>query len=117
MSDLISRKDLQDHLLHDWAFNFKRTEYKDRKGYRKRDNEVQTVIINMPEVPNDEEFIIKWLAEAFENPCNYGFNQQDIAEFMGENCPEWCDENCGKVSNFECWKKYFEVLRSKENER
>ena len=54
MSDLISRKDLQDHLLHDWAFNFKRTEYKDRKGYRKRDLEVQTVIINMPTMVPEE---------------------------------------------------------------
>ena len=79
---------------------------------------VHEAIDKLPNIaPPDNDFIIKWLAEAFENPCNYGFNQQDIAEFMGENCPEWCDENCGKVSDFECWKKYFEILKSKESEK
>ena len=52
-SDAISRQALKDALVHDWAFHFPQTKYNERKGYRKRDREVSTVIENMsPIIPS-----------------------------------------------------------------
>ena len=48
--DAISRQALKDALVHDWAFHFPQTEYNERKGYRKREREISTVIENMPPV-------------------------------------------------------------------
>ena len=56
MSDLIDRELLREHILHDWAEHFPQTEYRDRKGYRKRNSEIETVIINMPPV-NPQKWI------------------------------------------------------------
>lgn len=58
-----------------------------------------------------EDFIYNWLAQAFDSPCNYVFNNQDISSFMYEECPNWCEENCGKIPRSECWRKYFEAVK------
>ena len=37
-----------------------------------------------------------------------------ICGYMFDYCQEWCDENCGKVEDWECLKKYIE---EKQNDR
>ena len=51
------------------------------------------------------------LGECFDSPCNFGFNGLDMTtdEYMLEKAPDWCEENCGKVSDAVCWQKFFEL--------
>lgn len=58
-----------------------------------------------------EDFIYIWLGQAFDVPCNYTFNGQDISDFMSEECGSWCEEHCGKTPFSECWKKFFEKYK------
>lgn len=48
------------------------------------------------------DFIYKELAELFEIPCNFS----PMDEIMFES--ERCEDDCGKIPNSECWKRYFE---------
>ena len=83
MADLIDRQALKDALLYDWAFHFPQTEYSERKGYRKRDREVSSVIENLPPVHAEPKtghwikivtekdgFNEKWHYECSECKCN-----------------------------------------------
>lgn len=45
----------------------------------------------------------------FGSPCNYFSIDEEMLDYMVEHECEWCNENCGKVSDGVCWKKYFEV--------
>ena len=56
------------------------------------------------------ELLLHWLAQAFGSPCGWTFNKQDIADFIGERDPEFCNKKCG-CSAYECWKKYFELYK------
>lgn len=49
------------------------------------------------------DFICKELAEMFSIPCN--FSPQD--EIMLESGK--CENDCGKISDEECWKRYFQI--------
>lgn len=62
--------------------------------------------------------ICKYIGDAMECPCNYGFNGISVDEFMLENNEEWCDVNCSMFTHKDyapCWKRFFETLAEKEN--
>lgn len=48
--------------------------------------------------------IYEKLADLFDIPCNYS----PCDEIMFES--ERCREDCGNISDAECWKRYFEVV-------
>lgn len=48
--------------------------------------------------------IYEKLADLFDIPCNYS----PCDEIMLES--ERCIEDCGIISDAECWKRYFEVV-------
>lgn len=64
------------------------------------------------------DFMIRWLDDKMDVPCNYVLDDVEIDEFMIENAPGWC-EKCEWHSGNDgrsCWKKYFEILKSQEEE-
>ena len=48
--------------------------------------------------------IYEKLADLFDMPCNFS----PCDEIMLES--ERCREDCGNISDAECWKRYFEVV-------
>ena len=60
------------------------------------------------------DFVISFMAEMFGYPCNYSMNKIDIAEYMCDNCAEWCEKYCNHCSEKECWKKFLKTV-SEEN--
>lgn len=48
------------------------------------------------------DFICGVLAELFDSPCNFS----PMDEYMLQD--EYCEHNCGKVADKDCWKRYFE---------
>lgn len=48
------------------------------------------------------DFIYKELAELFGIPCNFS----PMDEIMLES--ERCEDDCRKIPDSECWKRYFE---------
>ena len=48
--------------------------------------------------------IYEKLADLFDIPCNYS----PCDEIMFES--ERCKDDCGDISEAECWKRYFEVV-------
>ena len=54
-----------------------------------------------------EQFICRTLAEWFDEPCNFTFCGTDATDII--NDPEWCEEHCGNIAPWECWKKLFEA--------
>ena len=48
--------------------------------------------------------IYEKLADLFDTPCNYS----PCDEFMLENGR--CREDCGNISDAECWRRYFEIV-------
>lgn len=61
------------------------------------------------------DFTLELLGELLDEPCSYSFDGNGLDEYMFEHCGEWCNENCGKISAAECWRKYIET-RFKEEE-
>lgn len=59
--------------------------------------------MNMPM----EKFIYMQLAEWFGTPCDYGMGAREATDIIDD--PEWCEENCGEVDDWKCWKKLFEA--------
>ena len=53
------------------------------------------------------EFICRTLAEWFEEPCNYAFGGIEAKDRIDDD--EWCEEHCGNIAEWECWKKLFEA--------
>lgn len=53
MDKYINREELRDAILHNWNYNS--LPYKDRKGYRLRDREIDTIIINMPNAYKEDK--------------------------------------------------------------
>lgn len=62
----------------------------------------------------NEDFIYKELERLFSIPCNYS----PMDEIMWESGR--CEDDCGKVSGADCWRRYFEeknkIERGTENE-
>lgn len=50
------------------------------------------------------DFICEELAELFDSPCNY--SPMDEKMFQDS----YCESHCGKVTDKECWKQYFEKV-------
>ena len=48
------------------------------------------------------EFICELLAEWFDSPCNYSPMDEQMFK------DSYCESHCGKVTDAECWKRYFE---------
>lgn len=69
----------------------------------------------------DAEHIIKLISKYFEPPCQYEYGDLDAYEFMNDIDPEtgveWCEENCGKVSCYDCWYRFFELVVKAEKEQ
>ena len=63
-------------------------------------------ILNSSDVVEAEKVnkIYKKLADLFDTPCNFS----PCDEIMLES--ERCREDCGNISDAECWKRYFEVV-------
>ena len=62
--------------------------------------------------------IIKYIDDAMGAPCDYGFGDIQVDEFMNEHNWEWCEEHCpvGENRNFEaCWRRFFETLIMLDN--
>ena len=61
------------------------------------------------------DILIKYIAEVMDYPCEYGFGDIDVAEFMYDNNPGWCEGNCGsgEITCEDCWRKFFETLIEK----
>lgn len=61
------------------------------------------------------DFICDKIAEYFDSPCNYEFGSLDVAEYMVDKLPEWCDNTCESKCESkkygECWKRFFELLK------
>lgn len=60
------------------------------------------------------DFTLEFFAELCDAPCNWSIDGNGLDEYMLEHCGEWCNENCGKISAAECWRKYIET-RFKED--
>lgn len=57
--------------------------------------------------------IIKYIGAVMDQPCTYGFGELDVAEFMNEYNPEWCEAHCDDENCEACWRKFFETLVEK----
>ena len=69
----------------------------------------------------DAMHIIQLIAKYFEPPCQYEFGDVSAYDFInevfGEEGIEWCEENCGNVSDCDCWKRFFDMMIKAENEQ
>lgn len=54
------------------------------------------------------EFICRQLAKDFEIPCNFS----PMDEIMFESGK--CENDCGEIEEWECWRRYFETMKAKE---
>ena len=52
--------------------------------------------------------LLQWLADHFEEPCNYTFDDVDVWEYIFEHDPDYCEKHCGQEVK-ECWRKYLEL--------
>ena len=59
----------------------------------------------------DAEHIIKLISKYFEPPCQYEYGIDP------ETGVEWCEENCGKVSCYDCWVRFFKIIAEAEKEQ
>lgn len=58
------------------------------------------------------DFILEEIARLFGYPCDCG-----IEDTIFENDVEWCENNCNQASAKECWQKYFQIKKEKNNEK
>ncbi len=69
----------------------------------------------------DAEHIINLIAKYFEAPCQYEFDDVDAYDFCNSADPKngigWCEEHCGKVSNYECWLHFMKLMMKAEKEQ
>ena len=69
----------------------------------------------------DAEHIIRLIAKYFEPPCQYEYGDLDAYDFMNaidtETGVEWCEQNCGKVSCYDCWVRFLNTLSEAEKEQ
>ena len=69
----------------------------------------------LTEMEKQLDFIYSWLAEMWEHPCNYGFENEDVATEMHEKCEEWC-EGCDNHTAKDCWKQYLKMKFAESEE-
>ena len=50
------------------------------------------------------DFICELLAEWFDSPCNYSPMDEQMFK------DNYCESHCGKITDAECWKRYFEKM-------
>ena len=60
------------------------------------------------------DFICEKVAEYFDSPCDYEFGSLDVALYMNEKAPDWCETHCDSKKYNECWKKFFELLKDEK---
>ena len=60
------------------------------------------------------DFICEKVAEYFDSPCDYEFGSLDVALYMNEKAPDWCENHCDSKKYGECWKKFFELLKDEK---
>ena len=69
----------------------------------------------------DAEHVIRLIAKYFEVPCQYEFDDVDAFDFCNSADPKngigWCEEHCGKVSNYECWLHFMKLMMKAEKEQ
>lgn len=69
----------------------------------------------------DAEHIIHLIAKYFDVPCQYEYGDVDAFDFINEidnpDGIEWCEANCGVVSSYDCWFRFFEMMMKCENEQ
>jgi len=53
---------------------------------------------------------IEFLSSNFGAPCEYTFDGEAASETM-ECFRDWCEANCSKVKDEQCWKMYFKARR------
>ena len=65
------------------------------------------------------DFVCKALADWFDEPCNYGFGDVEVALFMisdGDTYrDQWCDSHCDEHDSAECWKRFFQLWKERED--
>lgn len=64
--------------------------------------------------------VIRLIANFFEPPCQYDYGDLDAYDFINaidENGISWCEENCEKVTCYECWRRFFDLIIRCENEQ
>ena len=54
------------------------------------------------------------IADIFGSPCDYSLVDEFAADPI-EN--KKCGENCGKYTDAECWQRYFDLKRRKEDKQ
>ena len=58
----------------------------------------------------DIDFICREIAEMFSSPCNYS-PMDEVMLGSGK-----CESDCGKISDADCWKRYFKIRAEMESE-
>lgn len=50
--------------------------------------------------------VAKILNQWWDCPCNFRFDEQDVADYMYEKYDDWCEENCDKMmeDSTGCWE-------------
>ena len=64
----------------------------------------------------DVDFICRFLAEHFDVPCGYTFDDVDVPDILpgrGDWCEGWCER---KPDCSSCWKRFFEIWRERTGE-
>lgn len=59
-----------------------------------------------------DDFILEWLADTFEYPCEYEFGGESVFNVINED-GVFCNDNCG-IPVKDCWKRYFQQLMSRK---
>ena len=56
---------------------------------------------------------LKIITDLYGNICDYSPSD----EYMMEYCQRWCDENCGKVEDWQCLQKYIEEKKNEHSKK
>ena len=51
------------------------------------------------------EFIMHWLADVYDSPCQYDYAGIDTSDYISDRDPDFCEE-CNEHTAYECWKKF-----------
>lgn len=71
------------------------------------DETINGMVETINYLEKEMRFIYEELALIFSAPCNFS----PIDEIMSD-C-EKCREDCGKITDAECWQRYFELRYAK----
>ncbi len=62
------------------------------------------------------DFILHWLADSYGCICDYDFAGINASDYLYEHDNDYCEEGCGKNTDYDCWKKFLE-LKYQEHKR